>query len=243
MYLYIVYLFDWPVFCWFVRTPIFRVFGVTYLYFVEHQFLFVLLCTHLSLCSIHVPNYFSHPMWCTPSLPSEWQSLRRSLPRNDHGKSSSIFRDGKNLTKNVGMSPGLFTAMMSAAPWALLEYPKMDEKSKKYLPFHSKCSAMFSLNIDICSLGGCVPDSKTFYHKNKVTLAHVLQHMAFVVITNSSSCSEEIPASYMKPPTTAYMQRFDDDGTELSTLENPNFPKVHYVAFKRVYSHNLFILH
>ena len=99
MYLYIIYLFAWPVFCCFVRTPIFRVFRVMYLYSVEHQFLFVLLCTHLSLCSIPVPNYFSHPMWCTSSLPSEWQSLRRSLPRNDNGQSSCIFRKWEEFDK------------------------------------------------------------------------------------------------------------------------------------------------
>ena len=152
--------------------------------------------------------------------------------------------NGKTLTKKVGLSSGLFSAMITVAPRVLLEYPKMDEKSQKYLPFHSKCPAMFDLNIGICSVeDDCVPDSKTFYRKNKATLAHVLQHMVFVVTTNSCSCSEEIPASYMKPPTTELMQRFDDDGTELSTLENPNFPEVHYIAFKRVYSQNLLLLH
>jgi len=103
--------------------------------------------------------------------------------------------------------------------------------------------SMFELNIGVSSLGDAVPDPKTFYHKNKVTLAHIIQHMAFVLTTHSSSCTEEIPASYLKPPTTALMQRFDEDGTELSTLENPNFPEVHYIAFKCVYSHHLFILH
>ena len=103
---------------------------------------------------------------------------------------------------------------------------------------------MFSLNIGICSVeDDCVPDSKTFYRKNKATLAHLLQHMVFVVTTNSSLCSEEIPASYMKPPTTELMQRFDNDGTELSTLENPNFPEVHYIVFKSIYSHNILLLH
>ena len=152
--------------------------------------------------------------------------------------------NGKTFTKKVGLGPGLFSAMIAIAPRVLLEYPTMDEKTEKHLPFHSNCPAMFELNIGICRVeDDCVPDSKTFYRKNKATLAHVLQHMAFVVTTNSGLCSEEIPASYLKPPTTELMQRFDEDGTELSTLENPNFPEVHYIAFKRVYSHNLLLLH
>ena len=67
--------------------------------------------------------------------------------------------------------------------------------------------------------------------------------MAFVLTANSCSFTEEIPASYLKAPTDELMQRFNEEGTELSTLENPHFPEVHYSAFKRVYSNNVLILH
>ena len=102
---------------------------------------------------------------------------------------------------------------------------------------------MHELNVSIAGLGDSQPDRQTFYRKNKASLAHVIQHMAFVLTANSSSFTEEIPATYLRAPSDELMQRFDEEGTELSTLENPNFPDVHYIAFKRVYANNVLILH
>ena len=79
--------------------------------------------------------------------------------------------------------------------------------------------------------------------EEKASLSHVLQHMAFVLTANSFSFTKEIPASYLKAPTDELMQRFDKEGTKLSTLENPHFPEVHYSAFKRVYYNNVLFLH
>ena len=101
--------------------------------------------------------------------------------------------------------------MMLVAPQTMIEYPMHDAKQDKYLPLHSNCPTMFDLNVGIASLRDRQPDKKTFYRKNKANLAHILQHMAFVLTVNSCSFTEEIPASYLKAPTTGLMQRFDED--------------------------------
>ena len=154
-----------------------------------------------------------------------------------------FYENGIQPKKEVGMSAGLFAAMLFVAPQAMMEYPTHEAKADKFLPSHTNCQTMHELNVSIAGLGDSQPDKQTFYRKNKASLAHVIQHVAFVLAANSCSFTKEIPATYLKAPSDELMQRFDEEGTELSTLENPNFPDVHYIAFKRVYANNVLILH
>ena len=154
-----------------------------------------------------------------------------------------FYEDGSKPKNEVGLSGGLFTAMLAVAPQVMMEYPTLNATGDKFTPLVSQCSTMFDLNVSIAGLGDTQPDHQTFYRKNKASLAHIIQHMAFVLTANICSFSEEIPAAYLKAPTTELMQRFDEEGTELSTLKDPDFRVAHYIAFKRVYADHVSTLH
>ena len=75
--------------------------------------------------------------------------------------SHRVFYENGTQSKNeLGMSSGLFGAMMLVSPQAMMEYPTHDAKQDKYLPFHSNCPTMFDLNVGIASLGDRQPDKK-----------------------------------------------------------------------------------
>jgi hypothetical protein len=67
--------------------------------------------------------------------------------------------------------------------------------------------------------------------------------MVFILTTNSSSLTENMPAKYLSKLSTDLMFRFDTIGLEVNDLEDPpELAELHYVAFKRVYVHNLDIV-
>jgi hypothetical protein len=67
--------------------------------------------------------------------------------------------------------------------------------------------------------------------------------MAFILTTNSSSVTKTMPAKYLSKISTDLMFRFDTTGLEVNDLEDPSeLAELHYVAFKRVYVHNLDIV-
>ena len=103
----------------------------------------------------------------------------------------TLYNSKDFLTKSLGMSPKLFCAMMDVAPLVLLEYPRKDKKSQKFLLFHSPCIPMFELNTFIASVGDDAPDPNVLYCKNTSSLAHIIQLMAFVLTRNSSSCAKK----------------------------------------------------
>ena len=141
------------------------------------------------------------------------------------------------------MKPALFQAMMNVLPSILLEYPKNNGTSLKFQSFVSKCSAMADLNYTMLELGDSAPQPSVLIHKNWSLLSHVLQHMAFILMTNSSSLTETMPAKYLSKLSTDLMFRFDTKGLEVNDLEDPpELAELHYVAFKRVYVHNLDIV-
>ena len=80
-----------------------------------------------------------------------------SMSINSH----RVFYENGTQSKNeLGMSSGLFGAMMLVAPQAMMEYPTYDAKQDKYLQFHSNCPTMFHLNVGIATLGDRQPDKK-----------------------------------------------------------------------------------
>ena len=133
----------------------------------------------------------------------------------------TLYNSKDFLTKSLGMSPKLFCAMMDDVPLALLKYHMKDERSQKYLSFHSPYLAMSELDTSVASLGDTAPDPNIFYCMNKATLAHLIQHMMFVLTMNNYFCAEDMPASCLKAPNTPFMMWYNKDGTELSTMENP----------------------
>ena len=214
---------------YFLDVSIYCVLSSSFL--ISSIFLFVNVKIKATQCD-SLPPYLQFDRVCVGAFPS--------MSINSH---RVFYENGIQPKKQVGMSAGLFAAMLFVAPQAMMEYPTHEAKADKFLPSHTNCQTMHELNVSIAGLGDSQPDRQTFYRKNKASLAHVIQHMAFVLTANSSSFTEEIPATYLRAPSDELMQRFDEEGTELSTLENPNFPEVHYIAFKRVYANNIFILH
>ena len=112
----------------------------------------------------------------------------------------------------------MFSVMIDVLLKALSEYPKKDDKSDKFMPIHSILLAIFEQNISLVNLEGGPPQPNILFLKHKVSLSHLLQHMAFVSTMNGSSFSETMSNKYLLKPRFKLMMRFDQDGTELSTL-------------------------
>ena len=61
---------------------------------------------------------------------------------------------------------------------------------------------------------------------------------------NTSSVTKTMPAKYLSKVSADLMFRFDTKGLEVNDLEDPpELAELHYVTFKRVYVHNLDIVH
>ena len=101
---------------------------------------------------------------------------------------------------------------------------------------------MFELNMSLVSLRDFGPAPQVLYCKNRLLMCRVLQHLTLAITCNSFILTEMISKAYLKPPSTNLMKRFDIDGTEVGTLQDPVISEVHYVALKQVYAHNLLLL-
>ena len=63
-------------------------------------------------------------------------------------------------------------------------------------------------------------------------------HLTLSVSTNSHSLPEVMSAFHLKKPDSELLMRHYQSGTEVWVLENTHLPHLHYLAYKRCWSHN-----